>query len=229
VSDNVAHDLRRPLARLKTRAEIALTQPRDLATYRDALTQTVADADELMHGFDALLSIARLEAGSELAAPETFDLTALTQRVAVLYADEAEDAGRPFALELAAALTVSGLTVSGRPALIAQALANLLDNAFKYTAPDIAVSVQLTRENDRAVLVVRDHGAGIPVAQHARMTERFARGDAARTQAGSGLGLALVKAVVHAHGGTLALSDTPGGGLSVRLELPLCRPAHGQA
>jgi signal transduction histidine kinase len=216
VSDNVAHDLRRPLARLKTRVEIALSQPRDAAAYHAALELTVADADELMHGFDALLSIARLEAGSELAAPEIFDLTAVVRRVSELYADQAEETGRPFSLDL-----VDDMTVSGRPALIAQALANLLDNAFNYTAPAVAVSVLLLCESERAVLVICDHGAGIPSAQHTLMTERHTRGDAARAQAGNGLGLALVKAVAQAHGGTLALSDTAGGGLTVRIALPL--------
>jgi Signal transduction histidine kinase len=222
VSDNVAHDLRRPLARLKTRAEIALNQPRETAAYREALAQTVADADELMHGFDALLSIARLEAGSELTEPEAFDLGAVVRRVAELYADDAEQSGRPFTFDVAAALSVSG-----RPALIAQALVNLLDNAFKYTAPDCAVSVRLYRADARAVLVVADRGGGIAAGQRAQMTERFVRGDAARTLAGSGLGLALVKAVVLAHGGTLNLTDTPGGGLSVDITLPLIASTTG--
>lgn len=216
VSDNVAHDLRKPLTRLKTRIDVVLNQPRAAADYRVALADTAADADELMHNFDALLSIARLEAGSDIAAPQNFDLAALTRSVTELYADEAEDAGRPFSVDMP-----DTLTVRGQPALIAQALANLLDNAFKYTPTDVAVKVALTQENDHAVLSVSDHGKGIPLHEHARMTERFTRGDAARTQVGSGLGLALVKAVMHAQGGTLEMSDRPGGGLTVRLKLPL--------
>lgn len=216
VSDNVAHDLRKPLARLKTRIDVVLNQPRDAADYRAALADTAADADELMRNFDALLSIARLEAGSDIVTLQAFDLAALTRSVTELYADEAEDAARPFSVDLP-----ETLTVRGQSALIAQALANLLDNAFKYTSPDVAVKVTLIQENDHAVLSVSDHGKGIPLHEHARMTERFTRGDAARTQAGSGLGLALVKAVMHAQGGTLEMSDRPGGGLTVRLKLPL--------
>ena len=216
VSDNVAHDLRKPLARLKTRIDVALNQPRDSADYRAALVDTAADADELMRNFDALLSIARLEAGSDIASPQAVDLAALTRRVTGLYADEAEDAARPFSVDLA-----DTLTVSGQSALIAQALANLLDNAFKYTPAHIAVQVTLSQQGGHAVLAVIDHGDGIPRHEHTRMTERFVRGDSARTQAGSGLGLALVKAVMHAHGGELEMADTPGGGLTARLRFPL--------
>lgn len=216
VSDNVAHDLRKPLSRLKTRAEVVLNKPRDTAAYREALAQTVSDADELMRTFDALLSIARLEAGSEMTGRETIDLAELVRDVAGLYADEAEDMARPFQLELA-----DGILVSGSRALLAQALANLLDNAFKYSAPEVALEVLLERDDSNARITVRDHGKGIPPSDHVRMIERFARGDTARSQSGSGLGLALVQAVMHAHGGKLELSDTPGGGLTARLMLPL--------
>lgn len=216
VSDNVAHDLRKPLARLHTRIDVVLAQPRQADEYRTALAQTAADADEMMRTFDALLSIARLEAGSDIAAPETFDLSALLRQMSELYADEAEDAGRLFRVEL-----TEGVRVSGQPALLTQALANLLDNAFKYTSPGVAVAVKLTRENGYAVLAVSDRGDGIAAVDRSRMTERFARGDRARTQPGSGLGLALVKAIAHAHGGRMLLTDTPGGGLTVRVEVPL--------
>ena len=124
----------------------------------------------------------------------------------------------------------SGSAIYGQPALISQALANLLDNTFKYTPLTVPVEVRLYQENGQAVLAVIDHGEGIPTADHARMTERFTRGDAARGQAGSGLGLALVKAIAHAHSGTLELADTPGGGLIARIKLPLIKPRSvGQA
>ena len=216
VSDNVAHDLRRPLARLKTRIEVLLEHPRAADDYRAALQQTVADADELMRTFDALLSIARLEAGGEIVAPQPFDLAALARDVADLYAAEAEDAGRPFHIELGDAAQATG-----DARLVAQALANLLDNAFHYTAPDVPVEVRLTRDGDRARLAVVDHGAGLSDADKTRLVARFARGDAARSRPGSGLGLALAAAAARAHGGALALRDTPGGGLDAGLVLPL--------
>lgn len=216
VSDNVAHDLRRPLARLKTRVEVVLAQPRSSAEYAAALTDTLADADELMRDFDALLSITRLEAGGEIVAPHEFDVGDTARAVAELYADEALDAGRPFDLELA-----PGVRATGDPALVGRALANLLDNAFRYTPDDARVRVSLTSDADFARLAVSDAGPGLAAADQLRLVERYARGDAARSQPGSGLGLALARAVARAHGGALALADTPGGGLTVTLVLPL--------
>ncbi len=215
VSDNVAHDLRRPLARLKTRIDVLLVQPRTADDYRLALTQTAQDADELMQTFDALLSIARLEAGSEISQPESFNLAARVRTVAELYADEAEETERPFMIDLP-----DTLVVRGQPALLSQALANLLDNAFKYTAANAGVTVRLVSTAHQAVLEVIDHGHGLATDERARMTERFARGDAARSAPGSGLGLALVKAILHAHDGVLELEDTPGGGLTARIRFP---------
>ena len=224
VSDNVAHDLRRPLARMKTRIDVLLAHPRAADDYRDALASAARDADELMRTFDALLSIARLEAGSEIAAPAVFDLAASARSVAELYADEAEEAARPFSIELPDTLP-NMLLVRGQSALVSQALANLLDNAFKYTAANVKVTVRLASNGRQAVLAVIDRGNGLAPGERARMTERFARGDAARSQPGSGLGLALVKAIMHAHGGVLELDDTPGGGLTARLALPVAPPA----
>lgn len=219
VSDQIAHDLRRPLARLKTRIEVVLAQPRPAAEYRAALEATAADADELMRAFEAMLSIARLEAGSEIPRSRAFDLAETARGVAELYAAEAEDAGRPFRFHLP-----GPASMRGEPALLAQALANLLDNAFHYTPPDSAIEVTLQTDGGGARLAVIDHGPGLDAADKARLVERFARGDAARGSPGSGLGLTLARAVARAHGGTLELDDTPGGGLTARLLLPLAAP-----
>ena len=215
VSDNVAHDLRRPLARLKTRIEVVLRQPRDAALYRDALEETLADADELIRTFDALLSIARLEAGGEALARDTVDLATLAEDVAELYADECEADGRALDRDLA-----DGVTVVGSRALLAQALANLVDNALKYSPAGSPLALRLKAAGGRARLAVVDRGSGIPAADRARLAERFARADAARNQPGSGLGLALVQAIAHAHGGQLELGNAPGGGLAATLVLP---------
>jgi signal transduction histidine kinase len=216
VSDNIAHDLRRPLTRLKTRVEVMLAQPRDAAEYRTALAQTASDVAELMQIFDALLSIARLESGSEIAAPQVFDPAELAQGVAELYAGEAEDSGRPFFTRINPAPELRG-----QPALLAQALANLLDNAFKYTDVTVPVSVRVTADGAWVRLAVIDHGPGLTAAERERLVARFARGDAARSLPGSGLGLALVRAVAHAHEGMLELGDTAGGGLTASLVLPV--------
>lgn len=216
VSDNVAHDLRRPLSRLKTRIEVTLSQARNTEEYRDALSRTATDADELIRTFDALLSIARLESGSDMPDPELLDLAELTRKVASLYADEAEDSGRPFHV-----VAPASLLVRGQSTLLARALANLLDNAVKHSPATARIEVLLQRRDGQATLAVVDHGEGIAAADRDRMTERFARGDSARQQPGSGLGLALVKAVMQAHLGRLELLDTPAGGLTARIWLPI--------
>jgi signal transduction histidine kinase len=113
--------------------------------------------------------------------------------------------------------------VAGSAALVAQALANLLDNAFKYTPPHSPIEIDLVRADGQTQLAVIDHGGGLSDADKARLVARFARGDAARSQPGSGLGLALAAAVARAHGGRLVLTDTPGGGLTARLDLPLVK------
>lgn len=216
VSDNVAHDLRKPLARLKTRLEVTLLEARDASEYRVVLAQTVGDVDDLMRTFEALLSIARLEAGSEIAPFERIDLAGLAGEVAELYAAQAEDEGRRLTLDIPAALMVDG-----NRQLLAQALSNLFDNAFKYSAPASPVTLALAARNGRAIIEVADRGPGIPADERTGMTERFTRGDAARSLPGSGLGLALVKAIAGLHGGRIDLADTPGGGLAARIVLPL--------
>lgn len=218
VSDHVAHDLRRPLTRLKTRIEVALRQPRDREHYRTVLEETLQDSEEILATFEALLTIARLEAGSELVNKKTFDLAAVVRDVAELYSAEMDAAGRPF--------TVSAdieMPVSGSAALIAQALANLLDNALKYTPPGSPVEIEITRDTGRARVSVIDHGPGLSDLNKTRLLARFARGDEARSAPGSGLGLSLAVAIVQAHDGTLVLADTPSGGLTVRFDIPLAQ------
>lgn len=216
VSDGVAHDLRRPLTRLKTRIEVALRQPRDEVRYRSVLEETLQDSREILATFDALLTIARLDAGSELANRQTFDLAVAVRDVAELYSAEMAETERPFTVQAGAESWVTGSS-----ALVAQALANLLDNALKYTPAGGPIDIELKHEAGRAVLSVIDHGPGLTDAEKARLVGRFARGDEARSTPGSGLGLALVAAVVHAHGGALELLDTPGGGLTARVDIPL--------
>lgn len=206
-------------SRMKT-TPITREAPRTNDEYRTALAQTLADADELKRTFEALLTIARLEAGGEIVAPRRIDLAEVARPVADLYAAEAEDGDRPFTVELAA-----GLEVMGELRLVAQALANLLDNAMKYAGAAAPIAVRLSREGRQARLAVIDGGPGLSDADKQRLIQRFARGEAARSQPGSGLGLALVAAVARAHGGTLQLRDAPAGGLEAAIVLPLA--GHG--
>ena len=204
VTDNVAHDLRSPLARLKTRLEVLLLEAPDAARMRDAVTQTIAEADRMLATFNALLSIAEIEAGAGDTAP--VDLSRLAEDAAELYAPAAEDAGLSFEASVA-----PDVTLTGHRQLLIQALANLLDNAIKYTPAGGRVRLALALEEGRPMLTVADSGPGIPAAARDKVLARYVRLDCSRTTPGSGLGLSLVAAVAGRHGARLELGDNRPG------------------
>lgn len=209
VSDNIAHDLKTPLTRLRNRAEEALRTARTEEAWRAALEATIEESAGLIRTFDALLMIARAEAGQGRATMGDVDLAEIAEAVSELY--------EPLADEQGLDLTVSAVpaTVHGVKELLAQALSNLIDNAIKYGRPADGgrgrIAVTLTRDGAEAVLAVADTGPGIPAADRERVVERFVRLEASRTRPGSGLGLSLVGAVARLHGGTLAFSDNRPG------------------
>jgi signal transduction histidine kinase len=212
VTDNVAHDLRTPLNRLRTRIEIALLAEQRPAEWRAVLEETLVDAEKMIGTFNALLEIARAEAGSDRTAFEPVALAALTHDLAELYAPLAEDRGLSFARDCPA-----GISVQANRHLLAQALANLLDNAIKYTPPGGAVRLSVENGAAGPAITVADNGPGVPAAERERVLERFVRLDATRSTSGNGLGLSLVQAVARLHGARLALGDNRPG-LTVRLE-----------
>jgi signal transduction histidine kinase len=223
VSDNIAHDLKTPLNRLRNRVEAALHEPYGEPAYRDALERTIEEADSLIKTFNALLSIARLEAGAGSDLKERLDLTELVQDVVELYEPVAEERG----LVLKAGGNGTVFVRADRQ-LLGQAIANLLDNALKYGTPERAdgsgkrkpqVRVATDAKGDMAEIVVTDQGQGIPEADRERVLGRFVRLEASRSEPGSGLGLSLVAAVARLHGGTLRLEDNHPG-LKVVLSLP---------
>jgi signal transduction histidine kinase len=227
VTDNIAHDLRTPLSRLRSRLEVALMNEIDPAEARRLLEETVADAEGLIATFNALLSIARAEAGEQRASWERVDLAELVRDIQELYEPLAEE--RDIRLE---ATTEADVAVMGNRQMLAQALANLADNAIKYTP--IGGRVTLTASSvEQAgricpMLRVADSGPGIPVEFRAKALERFARLEPERSTPGNGLGLSLVSAVAKLHDATLELGDNaPGLEVTLRFPAPAI-PGHNE-
>jgi len=216
VSDNIAHDLKTPLTRLRNRAEAALTGNRKPAEYRETLEATIAESDQLIKTFNAILMISRLEAGYSAEQQQQVDLSQLMDDVVELYDPFAEEAGVAFA----ANKPTSRITINGNRELLAQALSNVVDNAIKYSPgghEKPAVAVKLERAGPEIRLSVSDNGPGIPEeADRQRATERFVRLEKSRSQPGSGLGLSLARAIVKFHGGRLDLEPL-NPGLSVTM------------
>ncbi|WP_210269767.1 sensor histidine kinase [Hyphomicrobium methylovorum] len=209
VSDNIAHDLKTPINRLRNAAEAALRDPRGGEAYREGLERTIEKADDLIKTFNALLLIARLEAGPLEESVETFDLGRFVEDVAELYAPAAEEAGFALAIEEA-----HGIFVRANRQLIGQAVANLIDNAIKYSRagePGSTITVTVNRVNDGAAIAVADHGPGIKPDDRGRALKRFVRLEASRTKPGTGLGLSLVAAVARLHHGEVRLEDNNPG------------------
>ncbi len=215
VSDNVAHDLRSPLTRLRSNLEITLLQPRDPDDYRRAIRQAIGETEDLLGTFNALLSIARAEAGPRDAELPPIDLRRLAAETVEIYEALASESGVTLELEGSEA----PLMVRADHQLLAQALCNLIDNALKYTPRGGAVQVRVGSTPPLARVEVADSGPGIPAAQRARVLERFVRLDAARRLPGNGLGLSLVSAVAQYHRARLQLADNEPAGLRVILEL----------
>lgn len=227
VSDNIAHDLKTPLTRLRNRAEEALARSSNEAEYRAALERTIEESDGLIRTFNALLMIARAESGQARGNMDNFDAAEVAQGIHELYEPLAEDS------DLTLTVRTTAAPLHGNRELISQALANLVENAIKYGKPggvdentdgvEAAAArdlvIEARREGEQVLLSVSDHGSGIPEADRKHAVERFVRLEASRTLPGSGLGLSLASAVAKLHGGELQLDDNHPG-LRVTLALP---------
>ena len=214
VSDNIAHDLRSPLARLRSRLEVTLMESPDPSAYREAIERTIAEADGLLKTFNALLSIAQAEAGAPRRHFEAVDLGALLSDVAELYEPLAEARGQTLT-----ATAPDSVGVRGDRDLLFQAVANLTDNAVKFAPEGGQIGLALDGAAGEARITVTDNGPGIPEAAREQVLERFFRLEASRSTPGSGLGLSLVAAVARLHHGSLGLEDNAPG-LRVQLALP---------
>ena len=221
VSDNIAHDLKTPLNRLRIKAEEALGDGRGLEASRAALENILADTDDIIRTFNALLQVARLEAGAIEQTVEVFDLGVLLGDIAELYEPVAEEAGGRLAVSVG-----TGVMMRGNRQLIGQAVTNLIENALKYgSAKDgrrAHVDIALSREPGNLVIAVADRGRGIAAEDRGHALKRFVRLDASRSRPGTGLGLSLVAAVARGHGGRVELLDN-NPGLIARLVVPESR------
>ncbi len=221
--DAIAHDLRSPLTRQRVRLETALMEVEaGHADARVALAQALEDSDTVLRTFNAVLAISRLQAAGQVPDPKPVDVSALAAGIAELYAPLCEEKELDFATELG-----RGLMVRGDGSFLSQALANLLDNAVKYTPAGGAVMLRTRRRGSGEIeITVTDTGPGVPDEDRDRVVERFVRLEQSRSAPGAGLGLSLVAAVASAHAGRLELDEGPGriGGMGPGLRAALVFP-----
>ncbi|HTU52859.1 MAG TPA: HAMP domain-containing sensor histidine kinase [Acetobacteraceae bacterium] len=224
VSNAIAHDLRTPITRARSRLEDAALHARTETDLRAAIERATADLDGVVAVFQALLRIAEIEAGARRSAFAPFDLAPLLADLVDLYSAVAEERGISLKLQ-----SPERLALFADRELLQQAIANLLDNALKFSPPGGVVRLSAEVVSGMAAISVADRGPGIPSADRARAAERFFRGEAARHTPGAGLGLALVQAVAQLHGGSLVLADNlPGLKAVLRLACTAEPEARGE-
>jgi signal transduction histidine kinase len=213
--DNVAHDLKTPLTRLRGSAELALASPPDLDRYREALADCVEESDRVLVMLNTLMDISEAESGAMPLNRERLQLGDVVGRAVDLYRDVADAKGVSLAAESDGTVAVSADRVR-----LEQVAANLIDNALKYTPRGGHVTARVSVDDGHGLIRVRDTGSGIPADELPRIWERLFRGDSSRAERGLGLGLSLVKAIVEAHGGTVSVESAVGKGSTFTVALP---------
>lgn len=216
VSNDIAHDLRTPLTRLRQRLELALRREHDAEGLRAALERSIGDVDAILDTFGALLRIAQVEAGSRRAGFKQVDLSGLLGELLEAYGPVADERGQRLDGDIG-----PGLTTSGDHDLLTQLFANLIENAIRHSQPGARIGVRAQAAGNELVICVTDNGPGIPVSERKNVLRRFHRLEASRSTPGSGLGLSLVQAVATLHEATLGLDDNdPGLRCVIRLSKP---------
>lgn len=216
MNDNIAHDLRSPITRIRGLAEVTLTGAENTEDYANMAASTIEECDRLLQMINTMLAISRTEAGIDTASFQAVDMGGVAQEACDLFQPLADD--REIDLRCKAA---APCMVSGDPPMLQRVLANLIDNAIKYTPLKGTVRVTVEPDGGTCVISIEDDGPGIPVEDQQRVFQRFFRGDQSRSQGGSGLGLSLARAIVKAHGGSITLESAPGKNTVFWVRLPL--------
>lgn len=216
MTDNIAHDMRSPLARIRANSELALSSAKTLEEYKISAADTLEECDRLLQMINTTLDVAEAEVGVTEFATDKVDLSSVVRDACELFEPIAEDKNIELSLR-----HKPGCLVRGSTQYLQRMLANLLDNALKYTPDKGRIDVELS-SNDAAVsIAVRDTGIGISEADQPHIYERFYRCDESRSQPGFGLGLSLARAVARAHGGDIGVSSSPGSGSVFSVTLPV--------
>ncbi len=216
VTDDVAHDLRTPLTRIRGLAEITVSGRQELSAYREMAAIVAEECNQMLQIINTMLEITRMEANCDKLTKEEFDLNRLLARAGELFSASAEAKS----IELHLHLPATPVPIVAEKLKIQRVFANLLDNALKFTAPGGSIDVELTTAGQAAVTRIRDNGCGIRPEDLSRVFERFFRSDPSRNCPGNGLGLALVRAIVQAHGGTIQADSKFGQGTEFTVFLP---------
>ena len=216
VTNDIAHDLRTPVSHLRQRLERAREDSREAEDYAAALTAAIEKTDEILQLFAALLRIAQIEGGARRADFTLVALTPLLGHLREIFGAVAEADGHHLALDLK-----SDAVIRGDRALITQMLSNLIENAILHTPDGTSICLSLSRDSDRAIVMVSDDGPGVPREEHAKLFQRLYRREASRSRPGYGLGLSLVSAIAELHGAAISTRDDGKPGLGIVLSFPL--------
>jgi heavy metal sensor kinase len=221
MSDNMAHDLRSPITRIRGTAEVTLTTGKSLSEYEAMAASTIEECDRLLDMINTMLMISKAEAGVDHLTREEIDLAGVVQEACRLFEPTAEDKGIALSCHLP-----DESHFLGDMQMIQRMLSNLLDNAIKYTPPGGSVSVSVVENDGRVVVSVKDTGIGISPKDLPHIFERFYRCDESRSQTGIGLGLSLARAIARGHGGDITTTSNPNQGSTFTITLPKSLPSH---
>jgi len=212
----VAHDLRTPMTRLRGTAEMALQSGRTVDELREALADCIEEVDRVRSLLDALMDLSEAETGAMRLRRDQVNVTELMAEAVELYSEVAEQKSIQIAVNQSAEVP----PITGDRTRLIQVLANLIDNAIKYSAPGSDITTTVAPSEGGVLVTVADNGPGIEAADLSRIWERLYRGDQSRSERGLGLGLSLVRAIVEAHGGRATVESTPGHGSRFLVWLP---------